>query len=98
MLGEQQQRDRLADDKAAADDDDALAFDGDVVVLEQCHAGRGGAGGITALGAGVHGGHGAVGDAVHVLFRVERRARRLVIQVPRQRAEHQHAVDLLVRV
>ena len=97
MLGEQQQRDRLADDKAAADDDDALAFDGDVVVLEQRHAGRGGAGGITALGAGVHGGHGAVGDAVHVLFRVERRARRLVIQVPRQRAEHQHAVDLLVR-
>ena len=30
MLGEQQQRDRLADDKAAADDDDALAFDGDI--------------------------------------------------------------------
>lgn len=45
VLGEQQQRDRLADDKAAADDDDALAFDGDVVVLEQRHAGRGGAGG-----------------------------------------------------
>ena len=96
MLGEQQQGNGLADDKAAADNDDALAFDGDVVVLEQRHAGRGGAGGITALGAGVHGGHGAVGDAVHVLFRVERRAGRLVIKVPRQRAEHQHAMHLFI--
>ena len=97
MLGEQQQRDRLADDKAAADDDDALAFDGDVVVLEQRHAGRSSAGGITALGAGVNSGHGTVGDAVHVLFRVERRAGRLVVQVLGQRAEHQYTVDLLVR-
>ena len=66
-------------------------------MLEQRHAGRGGAGGITALGAGVRGGHGTVGDAVHILFRVERRARRLIVEMLGQRAEHQHAVDLLVR-
>ena len=51
VLGEQQQGNGLADDKAAADDDHALALDGNVVVLEQRHAGRSSAGGITALGA-----------------------------------------------
>ena len=98
MLGEQQHGNRLADDKAAADDDHALAFDGNVVVLEQRHAGRGSAGRIAALRAGVNGGHGTVGDAVHVLLGIERRARRFIVEMLGQRAEHQHAMHLFICV
>ena len=98
VLGEQQQGDRLADDEAAADHDHALALDGHVIMLEQRHAGRGGAGRIAAVGAGVDRGERAVGDAVHILSRVEGAAGGLVVEVLGQRAEHQNAVNTLVLV
>ena len=98
VLGEQQQGDRLADDEAAADHDHALALDGHVIMLEQRHAGRGGAGRIAAVGAGVDRGERAIGDAVHILSRVEGAAGGLVVEVLGQRAEHQNAVNALVLV
>ena len=98
VLGEQQQGDRLADDEATADHDHALALDGHVIMLEQRHAGRGGAGRIAAVGAGVDRGERAVGDAVHILSRVEGAAGGLVVEVLGQRAEHQNAVNALVLV
>ena len=98
VLGEQQQGDRLADDEAAANHDHALALDGHVIMLEQRHAGRGGAGRIAAVGAGVDRGERAVGDAVHILSRVEGAAGSLVVEVLGQRAEHQDTMNTLVLV
>ena len=91
----------LAHDQGAADDHGALALAVDAVVVQDLHAGLGGAGREAQILAVLkHACVGQVGHAVHILGRIQLVADLVLIrlQVLGQGAEHQHAVDAVVGV
>ena len=97
---QQQQRDRLADHEAAADDHGVLARAVIVIKIQQLHAGLGRARGEARPAPAVKTGHGRRGHAVDVLFRREQRAQLGLkrAQMRRKRPKNQHAVHRLVPV
>ena len=90
----------LAHHQAAADDNGILALAVDAVVVQDLHAGGGGAGGIAQVQALEHTGIGHMGHAVHILFGVKPVADLVLVrlQVLGQWPEHEHAVDGIVGV
>ena len=97
---EQQHGGGLAHHRAPADDHRLLAGAVNAVVVQNLHAGGGGAGGEAQGLAHEHAGVGAVGHAVHVLAGIQTVADLVLVrlQVLGQGAEHEHAVDLVVGV
>ena len=91
----------LADHQAAANDRGVLALAVDTVVVQNLHAGGGGAGGEAQTVQSLkHTGVGQMGHAVHVLPGVEAVADLILVglQMLGQGTEHQHAVDGIVGV
>ena len=80
------------------DNDGALALAVDLIVVEDFHAGLSRAGRETFAAARKDAGEGAVCDAVDVLFGLESLTDGLFVEMFRQGAEDEHAVDALVVV
>ena len=101
ILAHEHHRGRFTDDEATPDDDGVLALAVDAVVVQDLHAGGGGAGGKAQIAAALeHTGVRQVGHAVDVLLRVEAVADLILVglEMLRQRTEHQNAVDGVVGV
>ena len=92
---------RLAHHQAPADDHGVLALAVNAVVVQNLHAGGGGAGGVAQVVEALeHAGIGQVGHAVHVLLGVQAVADFVLVglQVLGQGTEHEHAMDGIVGV
>ena len=88
----------LAHHKAAPHHHGTLAGKGDVVILQNFHAGLRGAGSIAQIGVGEHPGQRTVRNAVDVLFRAQGGADGAVIELLGQGTEQKTAVDAVVCV
>ena len=98
MAIEQKHAHGLANDQAAPHDNHALARDGNVVRIEHFNAGGSRAGGIPRASAREHRSHGAAANAVHVFRGIERIANGFLVELGRQRAEHEAAVNRRIGV
>ena len=87
LLLHQQQGGGQAHGGAFADHSDLLAFQGDIIVVEQFQAGGGGAGGKADVTLGEQAAHGGGGDGVDVFLRGQDAGHRLGVQMGRQGAE-----------
>ena len=95
---EQKHAHGLANNQAAPHDNHALACDGNVIRIEHFNAGGSRAGSISGTSAREHRSHGAAANAVHVFRGIERIANGFLVELGRQRAEHEAAVNRRIGV
>ena len=100
VLPQEQHGHRSSHHWGTADDHSVPAAGGNAVVVQQRHAGLGGAGGETSPPSGEHGGSALGRHAVHVLVRRQAGAEGALLptQMGRQRPQQQAAVNGRVTV
>ena len=88
----------LAHHKAASHHHGTLAGEGNVIILQNLHAGLRGAGRVAQIGVREHPGQRSVRNAVDVLFRAQGGADGAVIELLGQGTEQKTAVDAVIGV